>query len=77
LVETDDLKPYLRYWISILGDSENNKKTPEVRSRIWAYITDYGFVGTKSLLERFGYPIETMPVLSEGAAQQPVGPERG
>jgi hypothetical protein len=62
LVNPVELKPYLRYWIDVIGDPKNPKKSPEARHRLWAYIDDYGYDGVQALFKAFGRDIH--PVAS-------------
>ena len=57
LIEQADLAPYLAYWMRLLGDRNNGRKSPEVMDRLWTYIADYRFSGVQSVLRRFGYDI--------------------
>ncbi len=59
LVSVRDLKPYLRYWVEILADSRNIQKSAAVRTRLWAYVNDYGFEGTQRLARAFGHAMES------------------
>lgn len=57
LVKHKDLDPYLAYWMRLLGDRSNGRKSAETMDRLWTYIDDYRFSGVQSLLGRFAYDI--------------------
>lgn len=59
LVGVNDLAPYLQYWLEVIGDPENTRKSAEVRRRLWGYIHDYGYDGVERLLRSRGYDIRT------------------
>ena len=58
LVSPNELRPYLRYWLGIIADPTNPKKSSNVRARLWAYIDDYGYDGVQRLCKGFGYDIQ-------------------
>jgi hypothetical protein len=55
LIRTKDIKPYLIYWIRILADSKNDRKSKEVRNQIWHYIDEYGYDRIRSFCYKFGF----------------------
>lgn len=55
LIRTNDIKPYLIYWIRILADSQNDRKSKEVRSQIWKYIDEYGYDRIRTFCNKFGF----------------------
>jgi len=57
LVTFAELKPYLEYWIEIIGDKHYGVKDTEIIERLWTYIDDYGFTGVQHLCRRFGFEI--------------------
>ncbi len=59
LVSVRDLDPYLRYWVETLADPRNSQKSAAVRTRLWAYVNDYGFHGTQRLARAFGHAMES------------------
>ena len=52
-----DLKPYLIYYLRIIGDLSNNRKTEDVRKQIWEYIVKYDNFQVIKLLSGYGYKI--------------------
>jgi hypothetical protein len=59
LVSTRELEPYLEYWITLIGDAENNPyKTPDIIHRLWVYIDEYKFTRVQTLCLEFGYDIK-------------------
>jgi hypothetical protein len=58
LVHRREFAPYLAYWLDILGNEHNGRKSPEVVRAIWVYI-DFYYGGVTSLLRRFGYKVRT------------------
>ena len=57
LVTHGEFRPYLVYWIEIVGDKDNDAKPPEVRNSLWRYIDFYGYSGIQKLFRRYGYDI--------------------
>lgn len=55
LIKIKDIKPYLIYWIEILADMENKRKSAEVRAQMWKYIDEYGFFKVRSFCEKMDY----------------------
>lgn len=55
LISVNDIKPYLIYWIKILADKQNDRKSTEVRSQIWKYIDEYGYDRIRSFCIKFGF----------------------
>jgi hypothetical protein len=55
LIRTKDIKPYLIYWIRILADSQNDRKSKEVQSQIWKYIDEYGYDRIRTFCNKFGF----------------------
>ncbi len=52
LVTAKDLQPYLTYWIRILTDSNNVRKSEEIRTQLWKYIDEYGYIKVRNLCHR-------------------------
>lgn len=52
LIETKDLAPYLSYWIKILADSNNNRKSVEIKTQLWKYVDYYGYEKVRKLCYR-------------------------
>jgi hypothetical protein len=59
LMKFKQIKPYLNYYVSIIGDKSNEQKSPQARQRIWDYIKKYGFTDVEKLLLKFGYDINS------------------
>lgn len=57
LVSHNDFKPYLFYWIEIIGNRDSGRKPEEFYTRLWAYIDFYGYNGVQSFIKRFGFDI--------------------
>jgi hypothetical protein len=57
LIKIDDIKPYLDYWIHLIGQSDSKRKSIEFYSTLWNYIDSYEYIGIQNLLKRFGYDI--------------------
>lgn len=55
LVSVKDLKPYLKYWIDIIGDPEDKRKSKNARDQIWSYLENYGYQGVRDLIRRYGW----------------------
>jgi hypothetical protein len=60
--ESDKLKPFLDYQISIIADTthspHNDKKSIKLKHRIWDYINYYGFTDVNKLYKKLGYNID-------------------
>ena len=54
LIKAKDIKPYLIYWIQILADTKNDRKSEQVRNQIWKYINEYGYDKIREFCEKFG-----------------------
>lgn len=57
LMDINELRPYLEYYIHAMGQLENGRKDIETISQIWIYIDTYGYTEVQLLCEKFGYPI--------------------
>lgn len=58
LVSTSELKPYLSYWIRLIGDDKDNPRKPRrIVRRLWVYIDEYGYQGVQKLCLAFGHDI--------------------
>ncbi len=57
LVTPEEFKPYLIYWIEILGDINNTRKPRECRAALWSYLVAYGYSGVVKLLARYGFKV--------------------
>ncbi len=52
-----DLKPYLGYYLDIIGNPENDLKKGKPRNMIWHYLFAYRYHDVIRLLASCGYPI--------------------
>jgi hypothetical protein len=59
LVDTIEFKPYLIYWINLIGDENSGRKPIIVIKAIWKYIDYYGYKGVQMLFSRYGYDIKS------------------
>ena len=57
LVNAIEFKPYLRYWLNLIGNENSGRKRPIVIKAIWKYIDYYGYTGVQKLFCRYGYDI--------------------
>lgn len=55
LINEENLKPYLGYWLMVLGSSEKSFRNPVLMSRIWEYIDELNQNEVRILVNRFGY----------------------
>lgn len=58
LIKPEDIRPYLVYWIQLIADKNNKRKSAEVREQIWQFIVTYGFQDVIDLCGKFGYTIK-------------------
>lgn len=52
LINTEDVLPYLNYYINILANPKNERKSKEVRDKIWAYVAEYEYVNVRNFCHR-------------------------
>lgn len=52
LINTNDVLPYLNYYINILANPKNKRKSEKLRTQIWNYVDEYDFANVKSLCYR-------------------------
>ncbi len=57
LVAYKDFKPYLNYWIEIIGNRDSGRKPKEFYTCLWNYIDFYGYNGVQTFVKRFGFNI--------------------
>lgn len=57
LFTTDDLKPYLSYWLNMIGDKHKARKNPIYIEKLWEFIKRYEYNQVVKLLKNFGYQI--------------------
>ena len=53
LVTVKDLRPYLIFWIQVLADTDNNRKSQKVREQIWKYIDTNGYSVLRDFFRTF------------------------
>lgn len=58
LINTNDLKPYLKYWIKLMGDKEKSRKKVEYTAKLWAFILHFEYDQVIRLMENFDYKIK-------------------
>jgi hypothetical protein len=63
LVLAADFRPYLWYWIEIMGNPANEMHPAFFRSRLWTYIAFYGYRGVQNLFGQYGFDIRTPPAI--------------
>lgn len=57
LVGQEDFRPYLIYWIKIMGDMDSGRKPKQFYERLWSYIDFYEYYGVQKLFNRYSYDI--------------------
>lgn len=57
LITVEDVRPYLIYWIEILGKDDNERKPNTLITNIWQYWQYFNYADMIMLLKRFGYKI--------------------
>jgi hypothetical protein len=55
LITLDDLMPYMRYWMNILGNPDSGKRSRTVMKQIWEFIDFYEYDDVRSLTRKFGF----------------------
>ena len=58
LVGSDELHPYLSYWLNTIASPEGSQKDIAWRCALFTYINFYEFKGVQQLFSAFGRPIE-------------------
>jgi len=60
LIKSQELFPYLRYWINLIGRNDGSRKRKEamVIDKLWKYIDTYGYRDTQRFLAKYGFSIE-------------------
>ncbi len=53
----EEIKPYLEYYIDIIGDTANPRLSPTSRMLIWSHLNNYHFTDVQELFCLFGYNI--------------------
>ena len=57
LVSQEDFRPYLIYWIEIMGDMDCRRKPKQFYESLWSYIDFYGYYGVQKFFSRYSYDI--------------------
>ncbi|MDQ8015104.1 MAG: hypothetical protein REI96_21845 [Flavobacterium nitrogenifigens] len=57
LITTKDLKPYLEYWINMIGDRNKAQKNPMYIENLWKFIKRYEYSQVIKLLKSFDHNI--------------------
>jgi hypothetical protein len=57
LLNADDLRPYILYWIELIGNENPIRKSNTIIKIMWEYIHYYGYSGVQTLCIRYGYDI--------------------
>jgi hypothetical protein len=57
LISSHDVRPYLKYWINVIGNKRSGRKDEAFYDAFWGYIDAYGYTGAQSFLKRFGHDI--------------------
>ena len=57
LVKEKDFRPYLKYWIDLIGDAKSVRKPAEFHQVLWNYIDFFGYEKLQHLMQRYGYNI--------------------
>ena len=57
LVTYQEFKPYIFYWIEILGNKNCNRKPPQFYRNVWSFIDFYGYAGVQRLCKGYGFDI--------------------
>ena len=55
LIKINDIKPYLIYWIEIIADEKNNRKSYQFRNQLFKYLRKYKYENIFELCEKFGF----------------------
>ncbi|WP_199119540.1 hypothetical protein [Pedobacter sp. ASV28] len=58
LITINDLRPYLVYWMKIIGDKDNLIKESKYRQKLWDFIIHFEYYQVVKLLKNFGYKID-------------------
>ncbi len=53
LVTPGDIRPYLEYWLDILGNRESGRKPEAFYDSLRSYLCGYGYDGVQQLLDQF------------------------
>lgn len=73
LVTAGEIRPYLQYWIHLIGSVPSARKPEATLHAMWRYIDFYGYSDVQFFLHRFGYDIRSF---GSSAAQKDIAPHR-
>ncbi|MEK6324430.1 MAG: hypothetical protein AABN33_22550 [Acidobacteriota bacterium] len=59
LVKKSDVELHIETWVQLLGDQSIIFHKPEIRQRIWDYVTYYRFFRIKNLLKAHGFDMNS------------------
>ena len=81
LIRTEELRPYLEYWITLISGKKPDWHTPEFFVLLRNHIQIYGFTKINQLMEHFGYdpvpsPEEVRHAVQSTLAIRPLGAEK-
>ncbi len=54
LLKLDDIKPYLKYWLESIADTDSFLD-PSLRRSLWLFIDEYEYHGVQELCRKIGY----------------------
>ncbi|EFK36258.1 Uncharacterised protein [Chryseobacterium gleum] len=57
LFTTKDLKPYIIYWMGLIGDKNRANKNPIYIEKLWLFIKRYEYSQVIKMLKNYGYEI--------------------
>lgn len=49
----NDLRPYLGYWIDLIGNPNSGRLTPAVQQQLWQFLLDYKYTGVRELCRKY------------------------
>jgi hypothetical protein len=79
LIQTEELRPYLEYWTTLISGKKYEWHTPEFFVLLRNHIQIYGFAGINQLMEHFGHDPVPSPEDVRQAVQSTLAtrPEKG
>lgn len=69
LISSDELRPYMQYWIRLVSGQVTDVHSPHVFSLLLDHIQFYGFTGAALLIKSFGYNPEPSKAALDEAIQ--------
>lgn len=58
LVTEEDFRPYLNYWLNLIGNRDSGRKSQDFYTILWEYIDFFGYEKVQKLMSRYGYCIK-------------------